>query len=180
MSYFIKAILLSITLSILSFPLVYNHGILLAYVVMFILFCISFLVLGFFGFIIDNEIETQEFWERYENSKKKLVLTKMNNLWKATPATKRWWFESISSSPNFYYDMNKRVSPMRNCRRWERIGFEVRWVSLMVHILDLSLRSLLRCTTKYREISSGTIKIGNNACIDNYNRKTLFQMTVYK
>ena len=71
MSYFIKAILLSITLSILSFPLVYNHGILLAYVIMFILFCISFLVLGFFGFIVDNEIETQEFWERYENSKKK-------------------------------------------------------------------------------------------------------------
>ena len=71
MSYFIKAILLSITLSILSFPLVYNDGILLACGISFILFCISFLVLGFFGFIIDNEIETQEFWERYENSKKK-------------------------------------------------------------------------------------------------------------
>ena len=68
----------------------------------------------------------------------------------------------------FYYDLNKRVSPMRNCRRWERIGFEVRWVSLMVHILDLSLCSMQRCTTKYREISSGTIIIGNNACIDNY------------
>ena len=71
MSYFIKSVLLSITLSILSFPFVYNDGILLACGIMFILFCVSFLVLGFFGFIIDNELETQEFWERYENSKKK-------------------------------------------------------------------------------------------------------------
>ena len=71
MSYFVKAILVSISLSILSFPLIYNNGILLTCVIMFILFCVSFLVLGFFGFIIDSEIETQEFWERYENSKKK-------------------------------------------------------------------------------------------------------------
>ena len=71
MSYFVKAVLVSITLSILSFPLVYNHGILIACGISFILFCISFLVLGLFGFIIDSEIETQEFWEKYENSKKK-------------------------------------------------------------------------------------------------------------
>ena len=70
MSYFVKAMIVSISLSILSFPLVYNDGILLACGIMFILFCVSFLVLGFFGFIIDNEIETQEFWEKYENSKK--------------------------------------------------------------------------------------------------------------
>ena len=71
MSYFVKAIIISIVLSILSFSLVYDHDILLTCGISFILFCISFLVLGFFGFIIDNEIETQEFWERYENSKKK-------------------------------------------------------------------------------------------------------------
>lgn len=71
MSYFIKSVLLGTTLSILSFPFVYDHDILLTCGISFILFCISFLVLGFFGFIIDNEIETQEFWERYENSKKK-------------------------------------------------------------------------------------------------------------
>ena len=70
MSYFVKAMIVSISLSTLSFPLIYNDGILLACGIMFILFCVSFLVLGFFGFIIDNEIETQEFWEKYENSKK--------------------------------------------------------------------------------------------------------------
>ena len=73
MSYFIKSVLLSTTLSILSFPFVYNDSILLTCVIMFILFCVSFLVLGFFGFIIDSEIETQEFWERYENSKKNSI-----------------------------------------------------------------------------------------------------------
>lgn len=65
----------------------------------------------------------------------------------------------------FYYDLNKRVSPMRNCRRWERIGFEVRWVSLMVHILDLSLRSLLRCITKVQRDSSGTIIKGKSTLV---------------
>ena len=63
MSYFVKAMIVSISLSILSFPSVYNDGVLLTCVIMF-------LVLGFFGFIIDNEIETQEFLEKYENSKK--------------------------------------------------------------------------------------------------------------
>lgn len=72
MSYFVKAVAASIALSVLSFPLLYTYGIVLACGIMFILFCTSFLVLGFFGFIIDNEIETQEFWEKYENSKKNL------------------------------------------------------------------------------------------------------------
>ena len=69
MTYFTKAVILSATLSISVTPIVHTNGVLLTCGIVFITFCISFLVLGFFGFIIDSEIESREFWDKYENSK---------------------------------------------------------------------------------------------------------------